>query len=208
MPLLVLLLGLQLATPLVGFATLTTISLILWREWRNIDIWAARQLLVASLFGVPCGLWLFNFAPAKAMLACLGVLLLAYSLFSLARPTLPRLASARLVYVFGFVSGVLGSAYNVNGPPVVIYGALAQWSPQRFRATLQGYFLPASIIICCGHGLSGLWSREVFILYGWSLPAIVVGNWLGAALARLIPLARFERMLYGLLAVLGLLLLI
>jgi hypothetical protein len=32
----------------------------------------------------------------------------------------------------------------MNGPPLVIYGALRRWTPERFRATLQGYFLPAS----------------------------------------------------------------
>jgi hypothetical protein len=37
-------------------------------------------------------------------------------------------------------AGVLGGAYGMNGPPLVIYGSLRGSSPQHFRATLQGYF--------------------------------------------------------------------
>ena len=43
----------------------------------------------------------------------------------------------------------------MNGPPLVIYGALRRWSPQHFRATLQGYFLPASLA-----GLGGYSGRR------------------------------------------------
>ena len=51
----------------------------------------------------------------------------------------------------GFCSGILGGAYGMNGPPLAVYGSLRRWSPQHFRATLQGYFLPASIIGMAGY---------------------------------------------------------
>jgi hypothetical protein len=38
----------------------------------------------------------------------------------------------------------------MNGPPLAIYGALRGWSTQQFRATLQGYFLVASMIAMAG----------------------------------------------------------
>jgi hypothetical protein len=50
----------------------------------------------------------------------------------------------RLAWLFRFEAGVLGGAYGMNGPPAVDYRALRRCSPQRFRATLQGSFLPAS----------------------------------------------------------------
>ena len=49
---------------------------------------------------------------------------------------------------FGFFAGILGGAYNTNGPPVVIYGSLRKWSPATFRATLQGYFFMAAFFCC------------------------------------------------------------
>lgn len=106
------------------------------------------------------------------------------------------------------MAGLLGGAYNANGPPVVVYATLNRWPPQTFRATLQGYFLPTGTLIMLGHGLSGLWSRQVFVLFALALPCVLLGISLGAALHRRVDPARFERLLYSLLIALGLLMLI
>lgn len=208
MPLLVPLLGLKLATPVVGLAALTSVCTILLFEWRGLNFAVARKLLLASVPGVLCGLLLLHVAPSEVLLAGLGVIVFAYSSFNLLRPQVPHLHSPRWAYLFGFVSGICGAVGNVNGPAVAIYGALAGWSPQQFRATLQAYFLPSALIICAAHAGSGLWRREVLVTYGWSVPVLVAGVVLGRTLARRIPLQRFERWLYGVLAVLGILLLV
>jgi hypothetical protein len=49
----------------------------------------------------------------------------------------------------------------MNGPPLVIYGAMQRWSPQHFRATRQGYFPPASTAAMAGYWLAGLWVPAV-----------------------------------------------
>jgi uncharacterized membrane protein YfcA len=107
------------------------------------------------------------------------------------------------VYGFGFVAGVLGGAYNANAPPVVIYGAMQHWAPERFRATLQGYFLPAAILICAGHALSGFWTVAVARLYFLALPCILVAVVIGRRLGRCMPMEKFQRALYWALAALG-----
>jgi len=80
----------------------------------------------------------------------------------------------------GFLAGVLGGAYGMNGPPLVIYGAMRRWSPQHFRATLQGYFLPASVVAMAGYWMAGLWVPAVTHYYlvslGVALPAIFLGR--------------------------------
>jgi hypothetical protein len=59
---------------------------------------------------------------------------------------------------------------------------MRRWSPQHFRATLQGYFLPASAVAMAGYWLSGLWKPEVTHYYLISLPtaipAVFVGRWI------------------------------
>ena len=39
----------------------------------------------------------------------------------------------------------------MNGPPLVVYGVLRRWQPAQFRATLQGYFLIASVVGMAGY---------------------------------------------------------
>ena len=70
----------------------------------------------------------------------------------------------------------------MNGPPLVIYGGMRRWSPQHFRATLQGYFFPASLVAMLGYWFAGLWTPSVTHYYWISLlvaiPAIFLGRFL------------------------------
>lgn len=206
MPPAVLLLGLERAIPLVGLVVVVTITVQLARRWREVDLHAAWRLVLASALGIPCGLVLLEIAPERLVRALLGAALVGYSLWQLLRPALPLIERNALVYPFGFLAGVLGGAFNTNGPPVVLYGALRQWAPDAFRATLQGYFLPTAVLICAGHAAAGLWTAEVFVLFGLALPGVLAANWLGPRIAARIPAERFTRLLYGVLLVLGVLL--
>jgi uncharacterized protein len=91
---------------------------------------------------------------------------------------------------------------------VVIYGALRHWSPTRFRATLQGFFLPSTLAISGGHALSGLWHQEVFVLFGASLPVMLLAIYAGGWVNRRIEPQRFLRLLYAIIIGLGVLLLV
>jgi uncharacterized membrane protein YfcA len=84
----------------------------------------------------------------------------------------------------------------MNGPPLVVYGALRRWSPQQFRATLQGYFLPVSLVGLAGYLYVGLWDAAVTRYFLWSLPGMTLGIVLGRALNRRIASDRFVRFLY------------
>ena len=206
MPLLTLLLGLPTAAPVVAHSMVTTIAALLWDTRAHIDLAAAWQLLLASALGIPLGLWLVEAAPAYPVRVLLGLVLIAFSTYNLARPALPALGGRGWVVPFGLAAGILGGAYNTSAPPVVLYGALKRWSPERIRGTVQGYFLPAGLLICLGHAIAGLWTLRVFKLYATALPLILLGIALGLRIGRRIPPARFERVLYASLIGLGALL--
>lgn len=91
----------------------------------------------------------------------------------------------------------------MNGPPLVIYGALRGWSPQHFRATLQGYFLPASVVGMAGYGVAGLWTPAVTHDYLIALPAILVATFLGRAANRRMSARSFLRYVHAGLIVAG-----
>jgi len=70
----------------------------------------------------------------------------------------------------------------MNGPPLVVYGFLQGWTAQRFRATLQAYFLPASLLGMCGYLSTGLWTRAVTRDYLLCLPVLIPAVLLGRAI--------------------------
>src|SRR5215216_1176404 len=203
MPLLAMALGMQTATPLVAFAAATIALIILARNWRSIDMKSAWRLILLSLIGIPFGLALLRVAPEYLVKAILGVLLILYGLYSLITPSLPNIRNEKFAYVFGFIAGVLGGAYNTNGPPIVMYGLLRRWPPESFRATLQCYFLFTGLSILIGHGVAGLWTPLVLQLYLYSVPIIMLAIFAGGRINNHISKELFSRIVYVFLIVIG-----
>ena len=207
MPLLAIIIGLKIATPLMAIVAMTISTTILLRNWRDVRIKSAGRLFVASLAGVPVGLWLLKGNYETPMQLALALIIIGFSTYSLIKPRFTAIKSEGLAYIFGFFAGILGGAYNTNGPPVAVYGSLRQWAPARFRATLQGYFFLTGIFICLGHGLAGLWTYKVLQIYVLALPFVLVFTFIGGRLNRSIPRGKFDRIIHTLLIMIGLLLL-
>ena len=204
MPLLAMVIGLKTATPLVAFMGPTISLLILARSWRSGDMKSAVRLIAASCLGIPLGVYGLARLPEGALKIALGALILLYGLFGLARPSVQiKNEKPWLPWLVGWTAGVLGGAYNINGPPVVAYGMLRGWPPERFRTTLQGYFLPTGLMILAGHGIAGMWTGEVFRFYLYSLPAIGLGIVLGGLVNRKLPHDLFAKFVYGFLVLMG-----
>ena len=208
MPLLAMIIDVEIATPLVAFGAATISITVLLSSWRSVDLRSAWQLIISTLVGIPIGIYVLKTAPESLVKGILGVVLIGFGLYSLIKPKLPELRNERLVYLFGLVAGILGSAYNANGPPVVVYGTLRGWTPERFRATLQAFFLPTGMTILISHGLAGLWTPTVLKLYAYGLPFTLLAIFLGGKLNKRIPPGKFNAVVYVVLILMGVLLFI
>jgi len=208
MPLLALVIGIQVATPLVAMGASTIAFTILLKSWRKVEIKAAWRLVIATWIGIPLGIFFLKAAPEILVKSLLGILLMGFGAYNLFVPDLPKLLNEKWALVTGLIAGILGGAYNTNGPPIVIYGILRRWNPEKFRATLQGYFLPTGLAILITHGLAGMWTTQVVRLYGYSIPIIIAAVLLGEKVNLLIPQGKFDKIIYGFLVVIGFFLII
>ncbi len=180
-PLLALYLPLRIAAPLAVLVSITIAALVVAQDWRRIHFRSAGRLFSSTLLGIPFGLLLLTSTHQRTVRIVLAVILLAFSLYSLIGRRPPELKGDHPAWLIGcgFCAGVLGGAYGMNGPPLVIYGAMRRWSAQHFRATLQGYFLPASIVGMAGYWAAGLWSYAVTHYFLLCLPILWPAVWLG-----------------------------
>ncbi len=208
MPLLTIVVGIEAATPLIAFVATTIAVTILRSNWHQVDIRIAWRLIIGSLAGIPVGLFLLTNIPDTIVKSILGMVLVLFGLYNLYTPKLPELNDERFAFMFGFVAGILGGAYNTNGPPVVIYGSIRRWPPILFRATLQTYFFPTGFMILLGHGFAGLWTRDVVLLYAYVLPIVFLAIWMGGTLNKHIATEQFGRIVYGLLVVIGIVIIV
>ncbi len=178
-PLLTLLLGLKTAAPLVGLYVSLATLIMLIRYWRDLNVAVVWRLLAAAAVGIPLGALGLKFLPETGLRVTLGGVLILTGLFQVARITLPPLSGERWSYVFGFLAGLCGGAYNMTGPPVIVFVALRRWSPDETRITLQGFFMPVNVMVLIGQASAGLWTMRVLELFVVSLPAMVGALWLG-----------------------------
>ncbi len=181
-PLLAFSMPVEVVAPVAVLVSITVGVVVLAQDWRHVHFRSAGWLFLSTLVGTPLGLLLLTAVPGHIVKAILAVLIIAFSTYSLISRRPGILKDDGLSWFFGFGAGVLGAAYGMNGPPLVIYGSLRGWSPQHFRATLQGYFVPASIIIMSGYWFTGLWTREVTNYYLIALPAVAGAIPLGRVL--------------------------
>ena len=158
--------------------------------------------------GIPLGLLLLRTVPEPVVKVVLGAVIIAFSLDALLRRSGSELKNDNFAWLFGFGAGVLGGAYGMNGPPLAIYGSLRGWSPQHFRATLQGYFLPASLAGFAGYWLAGLWTAEVTRFFLLSLPLVILGTFLGRVINHGLVFRRFLSYVHCGLVLIGIVLVI
>ena len=208
-PLLVFFIPLKIAAPVAVLVSITIAAVVVAQDWRKIHVRSAGWLVAASVFGIPVGLLLLTSSHQKTVKITLAIFIIAfagYSLFGRKPPELKRDNKAWLLGC-GFVAGVVGGAFGMNGPPLVIYGAMRRWSAQHFRATLQAYFLPASVIGMGGYWLAGLWVPAVTHYYLLSLPVLLPAVWLGRVVNHRLHGDVFLKYVYAGLAVIGVVLL-
>ena len=207
-PLLTLVLGLQVAVPLMALLAAAITVMLLLNGWQQVNFQTTWRLLLGAVIGVPIGVWGLKALPVVWMTTSLGILLIFVGLYNLVQPAFITLYGAYWTYFFGFMAGALGGAYNIASPPIVVYGATQRWPPETFRFTLQGFFLPLSTLILISHASAGLWTIQVFQLFALSLPIMLLAFWLGHRVSRRLTAPHFERFVHGGLIVLGVALLV
>ena len=207
-PLLALFLPLDVAVPLSVLISVLVALIVVAQDRHAIHVGSVKWLIGFALLGIPLGLWILTSANPRWVRLALGFIIVAYSAYSLATKRTRHLADDHRGWLFacGFLSGVLGGAYGLNGPPLVVYGNLRRWSAQQFRATLQAYFLVTSAIGLAGYAAKGLVGAVVLRDFALCLPATVPGVLLGRHLNRKLHGPRFFAYAYCVLVAIGTLL--
>ena len=208
MPILSGLTSIQTAAPLVALTTMTN-NLILCIYYRqSFDRQVVTSLLLGAALGIPIGFLALDYIPAALMLITLGMIIVSYSLYSLAGPVMPGLKSKRWAYGAGFLSGVLLGSFNLPGPPVILYGSSQRWSQETFKGNLTSFFWVSTAIVVLGHGFQNRISEDVIRQFAMMIPSLILGLCLGVVLIKRFDPNVFRKIVTILLSIIGIRLII
>lgn len=204
---------LKTSTALIGAIGLLVAIPATLKYSSEIDWSVIKRLVIGSIFGVPVGITLVKYVDVKVVGRILGLFLLIYSSYSLIQVLRNKNLKVRLHsklwdYIFGLVSGILGSAFDSHGVAVAIYGTMKEWTANEFRGILQSHFMCVSVIVVSSQMVSGFWNMEVVKLLLMTIPFLFIlipfSNWVGTK----INSAEMVKYVYGLLLLFGIMLLI
>jgi uncharacterized membrane protein YfcA len=194
------------ATLIVAFGLIVQ-GVAVWKLRRALDWNRLWPFLVGAAFGVPLGVAILNWADPRQVQIGIGVFLVLFSAYSLARPKLgPVPGSVPLDVGAGFLNGVLGGVTGLAGILVVIWSTLRGWPRDVQRTVFQPIGVATFAMVALWLGLKGAISADAIKLFLIGLPVLLAGTWLGLKLYGKLDEASFRRIVLVLLALSGLLL--
>lgn len=206
LPFLVFAVGLRHAMAIVLLpAIATNIAVALGNGHLRETLQRFAALYVAMLPGIAVGLWLLvGTAPETAVLV-LGVIVVAYALFALAKPSLslPGRLAGPLQIPVGFLNGVLTGLTGSQVMPLVPFVMALGLDPARLVQAINLGVLLASLVLAAGLVLSGAVGDTMLIVSLFAVLPALAGVEIGRRLQPLIPAAHFRSVVLIVLLVSG-----
>lgn len=203
MPLLALVLEVHATAALVALLSLAVNLALLWPARRELPWRPVAPLLAGSFVGVPVGVLFLAGADPRLARGLLGAVLIAASAALLGTRRVRLGPGPVPALAAGALAGVLGGAFNANGPVAAIYVAARGWEKRETHAALQMYFLASGLWVAALHGAAGFTSRGVLIAAAAALPFLAAGSLAGWAVHRRIDEDRYRRLLLLVLVAVG-----
>jgi len=202
-PLLTLIVDIKAAVPLCILNSLIITTYLSFKMRRHLDTKKILPLCVAAVPGIIAGSTILKQVSSTIIRVSLGILLVAYSVYSLLTTPKPRKLHKAWSYLAGFLSGAIGAAFSAGGPPTIIYTTLNDWEKDSIKATLSGFFLFNSYLIAIVHAVEGLTTVEIFTYFMISAPFVLLGTVLGTICYGKIPRKRYLQIIFAFLTVMG-----
>ena len=194
-----------LAGPLVAFGTLFGQLLSIGTVRRGMEAGLIWPLVAGGILGVPLGVALLPHIDQLAFKLGVGVLLLVWRLAMLVARDIPRITvGGRLAdALVGWIGGIMCGIAGLNGPAPTLWTTLRGWDRDRQRAVFQTFSLVTQALTIAAYLATGIIQTGTAWLFAVIVPAMLIPTLVGARLYRSFTDAGFRRIVLGLLALSG-----
>jgi uncharacterized protein len=181
---------------------------------QGVSVWKLREalrwsrlwpFLGGAALGVPLGVAVLGWARPDHVRVGVGVLLILFSTYNLARPSIkPFTAGGAWADAgIGFANGILGSLTGLAGILTTMWCGLRGWPRDQQRAVFQPIGVAIFAMSALWLGASGSLSADTVWLFLIGLPALLLGTWAGLKLFGRLDEAGFRKVVLVLLLASG-----
>jgi uncharacterized protein len=183
MPLLGLVIPLKILVPAWTLIGIVAGTALIGSDRKKVAWAEMLELVPGTLIGIAVGLYVFTLLSSDTLAKWLGILVLAYGLYSLwgtfgaAKPHLPpRIAAV----VGGVGGGMTGAVVGTMGSVFfAMYFDAIRLAKDNYRATMTAILLTLTLIRGVGYFAIGEFSREVWIVTAILFPSMIGGILIG-----------------------------
>ena len=193
------------ASALIAAYALIVQGYAVWKLRRLLDWHRLMPFILGGALGIPLGVAVLRWASPIYLRIGVGLLLVLFSLYNLARPQLPQMKQVGRVSdgAVGVLNGVIGGATGLAGIVTVIWTSMRGWSRDEQRAVFQPTGVASFLMIIVALGGVGIITVDTVRLFLLGLPALAVGTWLGWMLYGKLDEGAFRRVVFILLLLSG-----
>ena len=207
-PFLVLFLSPKIVVPVVLFSSLPLSAMLAWEAYRDMSLGRIGSWLVGAIGGGAIGVYGLATYPEGTMKQVIGAFTLLAAVSLWLKPRKPFRREGLAGSLAGCLSGIIGGASGMSGPPIVLLGLKQGWDHRKFRADMIGYFTVLHTAIVIFFRKAGILSSETLTLGGWVLPGLLIGYGVGLRIKPRVSQAHFRILTFALVSVGGVLALV
>jgi uncharacterized membrane protein YfcA len=198
----------QTAALIVGYGLLVQ-AYSIWKVRHALNWLLVAPFIAGGAVGVPIGAMLLSYIDRDYLRTGVGVLLVAYSGYFLARPHVHTVrASVPAEVGVGVLNGILGGMTGLAGPVITVWCQLRGWPKDAQRAIFQPVILAAFAMTAISLIIAGAVTADLVKLYLMGLPALGIGLWVGLKLYGHLDDGAFRKVVLALLLLSGLVLIV
>ena len=207
MPFAIMIYGIDVAKPSLTILALLAGLLIAVRGYRHIVWKEFFKILVVMFIGVFIGDYIYSFLKTELLLQIFSVFVIAVALMGLLgkkNRELPDLALDLILLLAGVIHGMFVS----GGPLLIVYAVKKLPEKNQFRTTVSMIWVALDIYLIIKQAMAGLMTNFTLSVTLWSVPALLIGVFIGNRMAAKMSQEAFLKLSYILLIISGVSLLV
>ncbi|MFW5969506.1 MAG: sulfite exporter TauE/SafE family protein [Halofilum sp. (in: g-proteobacteria)] len=174
-------------------------TLVAWRERSGIEPIEVVRVVTGLLPGIALAAALMRVLPDRLLGLLFGTLVLVAVALSIGfRPPSP---GRRLLFASGALSGFMGTATSIGGPPLML--AFQRYGGARLRGTVSACFVPSAALSLIALAWAGHMGPRELALGLLLLPPVALGVLVSVWTARLLDRTWLRAALLGICALAG-----
>ena len=193
----------QTATLIAGYGLLTQ-GYGIFKLRRVLDVRKAWPLALGTVIGIPIGVSILAYLNPVYLRFGVGVLLMIYAIYGLARPVFaPIKIGTGADVAIGISNGLLGGLTGLGGVISTISCQWRGWPKDLQRAVFQPVLFVSFVVISVSQAAAGNITKDTLTLYVLGVPFMVAGLWFGFRLFGKIDDETFRKTVLSLLMFAG-----